>query len=129
VTENRRLRIASATRWGNIEKEWKRALSSAKQLKSCGGIKRGYYNGPKYADMLKQTGIGNTGQPLAAGAGPQGRKLLAERSGIDESLILKWVNMSDLFRIKKVLRGSIPSCWKLPAWIRSRNCVTATRKT
>lgn len=58
--------------------------------------------GPKYADMLKLAGIDNTGQLLTAGAEPMGRKLLAERSGINETLILKWVNMSDLFRIKGV---------------------------
>ena len=58
--------------------------------------------GPKYADMLKGAGIANTGQLLTAGAEPLGRKVLAERAGINESLILKWVNMSDLFRIKGV---------------------------
>ena len=58
--------------------------------------------GPKYADMLKAAGIANTGQLLVAGSEPLGRKVLAERSGINETLILKWVNMSDLFRIKGV---------------------------
>ena len=58
--------------------------------------------GPKYADMLKAAGIANTSQLLVAGAEPLGRKVLAERSGINETLILKWVNMSDLFRIKGV---------------------------
>jgi hypothetical protein len=33
---------------------------------------------------------------------PQGRKELSEAAGIDSALILKWVNMADLFRVKGI---------------------------
>jgi predicted flap endonuclease-1-like 5' DNA nuclease len=58
--------------------------------------------GPVYAEMLKAAGVANTSQLLAEGGDRKGRLQLAERCGINEKLILKWVNMSDLFRIKGV---------------------------
>ncbi len=39
---------------------------------------------------------------LEAGATPKGRKDLAEKTGIGDALILEWVNLSDLFRIKGI---------------------------
>ena len=39
---------------------------------------------------------------LDAGAASHGRKEIAEKTGISEHLILKWVNHSDLFRINGV---------------------------
>ena len=39
---------------------------------------------------------------LNAGATKKGRKELAEASGIDEAVILKWVNMADLYRVKGI---------------------------
>ena len=38
------------------------------------------------------------------GCTPQGRQRLAEKTGISESTILKWVNMADLFRVKGIGR-------------------------
>lgn len=58
--------------------------------------------GPKYAQVLKGAGIASTAQLLDQGSQPQGRRELAERLDISEKLILEWVNMSDLFRIKGV---------------------------
>ncbi len=58
--------------------------------------------GPKYAEMLGQAGITHTGQLLARGGQTKGREEIAERCGINDKLVLKWVNMSDLFRIKGV---------------------------
>ena len=58
--------------------------------------------GPKYAELLKGAGIINTAQLLNQGSAPNGRRQLAERLDITEKLILKWVNHSDLFRIKGV---------------------------
>ena len=58
--------------------------------------------GPKYAEMLKSAGVMNTAQLLAEGGERKGRAQLAERCGINEKLILRWVNMSDLFRIKGI---------------------------
>ncbi len=58
--------------------------------------------GPKYAQILKQQGIETTDKLLEVGASRSGRKQLAEKTSINESIILKWVNMCDLFRIKGV---------------------------
>jgi predicted flap endonuclease-1-like 5' DNA nuclease len=58
--------------------------------------------GPHYAEKLNAAGIQTMANLLAAGAGPDGRRTLSERTGIDEGMILKWVNMCDLFRIKGV---------------------------
>jgi predicted flap endonuclease-1-like 5' DNA nuclease len=58
--------------------------------------------GPKYAAKLDKVGIRNTKQLLDKASTRKGRKDLAETSGIDETLILKWANMSDLMRIKGV---------------------------
>jgi predicted flap endonuclease-1-like 5' DNA nuclease len=58
--------------------------------------------GEVYASKLQQAGISSTEALLEAGATPQGRKDMAEKTGISERLIHKWVNRADLFRIKGV---------------------------
>lgn len=58
--------------------------------------------GTKYADKLKKIGIHTTDALLKAGMTPKGRKDLAEKTGIGDALILKWVNHVDLYRIKGV---------------------------
>jgi predicted flap endonuclease-1-like 5' DNA nuclease len=58
--------------------------------------------GPKYAEKLTAAGIKTTEGLLKEGATRSGRKKLADATGIDDSKILRWVNMSDLFRIKGV---------------------------
>lgn len=58
--------------------------------------------GPKYADLLSRAGITTTEKLLQAGGNRAGRKQLAQQTSINEKYILKWVNMSDLFRIKGV---------------------------
>ncbi len=58
--------------------------------------------GPKYADLLGRAGITTTEKLLQAGGNRAGRKQLAQQTSINEKYILKWVNMSDLFRIKGV---------------------------
>jgi predicted flap endonuclease-1-like 5' DNA nuclease len=58
--------------------------------------------GPTYAQKLMNEGITTTDALLNAGATPQGREALSEQTGIAESLILEWVNLADLFRIKGV---------------------------
>lgn len=58
--------------------------------------------GPKYAVKLKAAGIKSTDALLKACATPKGRKEVAANSGITETLILKWANHVDLFRIKGV---------------------------
>ena len=65
------------------------------KLESVEGI------GNFYAGKLRTAGIGTTEALLEAGATPAGRKALAEDAGVSEKLILEWVNLSDLYRIKE----------------------------
>ena len=58
--------------------------------------------GPAYAEKLSNAGISTIGALLEKGCTPQGRKSLAEKCGINESTILKWINMADLFRVKGI---------------------------
>lgn len=58
--------------------------------------------GPTYASKLVAAGVSTTEELLAAGATPNGRDELAEKTGISGKLILEWVNLADLFRIKGV---------------------------
>ena len=53
-------------------------------------------------EKLEKVGITKVEQLLEKGATKSGRKSLAEETGIDESRILRWVNMADLFRVKGV---------------------------
>jgi len=58
--------------------------------------------GEKYKVKLQEAGIRTTEKLLEVAATPKGRKEVAEKTGISEKLILEWVNLSDLFRIKGV---------------------------
>ena len=58
--------------------------------------------GDVYAQKLQKAGIQTVDDLLQAGADPQGRNELAEKTGISGKLILEWVNHADLFRIKGV---------------------------
>lgn len=58
--------------------------------------------GPTYAQKLNAEEITTTDELLNAGATPQGREALSEKTGIADSLILEWVNLADLMRIKGV---------------------------
>jgi predicted flap endonuclease-1-like 5' DNA nuclease len=58
--------------------------------------------GEKYATQLKMVGISTTESLLDRGRTPTGRKEITEKSGISKKLILEWVNLADLFRIKGV---------------------------
>jgi predicted flap endonuclease-1-like 5' DNA nuclease len=58
--------------------------------------------GEVYAQKLQEAGIRTTQALLEKGASPQGRKEIAEKTGITGTLILEWVNHADLFRIKGV---------------------------
>ena len=55
-----------------------------------------------YAQKLRAAGIATTQALLKQGATPKGRQEIAEKAGIGESLILRWVNHVDLFRIKGI---------------------------
>ena len=58
--------------------------------------------GPRYAEILKSAGITNTEHLLHAGATSRGRADLVSKTGVSAKLILRWVNMCDLFRVRGV---------------------------
>lgn len=58
--------------------------------------------GEKYAEKLRAAGVKSVNALLEKGSSKKGRKELSEKSGIDETLILKWVNMADLYRVKGI---------------------------
>jgi len=58
--------------------------------------------GPSYSDKLAEAGVHTVESLLESGAKPAGRKKLEEETAISGKLILRWVNMADLFRIKGV---------------------------
>jgi predicted flap endonuclease-1-like 5' DNA nuclease len=58
--------------------------------------------GETYAPKLQSVGVKTVADLLERGKTPKGRKELAVATGISEKLILKWVNFSDLFRIKGI---------------------------
>ena len=76
--------------------------------------------GEVYAPKLIAEGIETVEQLLDACSGPTGRKIIAEKTGISEKLILKWTNHADLFRINGM---------KLQVWTLSRNCATVWQPT
>jgi predicted flap endonuclease-1-like 5' DNA nuclease len=58
--------------------------------------------GPANAEKLNLNNISTTSDLLESGATPRGRKELADKTGIPPKLILEWVNLADLFRIKGI---------------------------
>jgi hypothetical protein len=49
---------------------------------------------------LKASGIKTTAALLEAAKTPKGRKLLSEKTGIDQKRLLEWANMADRMRVK-----------------------------
>lgn len=58
--------------------------------------------GPRYAARLGEAGLATTEDLLEAAARPKGRAALSEKTGISETLILKWANRADLMRVKGI---------------------------
>jgi predicted flap endonuclease-1-like 5' DNA nuclease len=58
--------------------------------------------GKVYAQKLQEAGVETTEELLEQGASPKGREEIAEKTGISRKLILEWVNLADLFRIKGI---------------------------
>ncbi len=58
--------------------------------------------GPTYAAQLEKVGVKTTDDLLKRGATPKGREELEIATGLSHTLILKWVNRVDLYRIKGV---------------------------
>ncbi|HTO99918.1 MAG TPA: DUF4332 domain-containing protein [Anaerolineales bacterium] len=67
-----------------------------KGLKYIEGIGDAYY------EKLRQAGIRNVDDLLDKGCNPQGRKAMAEQTGISEKLLLRWVNQADMYRIRGI---------------------------
>lgn len=68
----------------------------AKKIEDIEGV------GPAYGAKLRAAGCRSVGQLLEMGCTKQGRKKIAEKTGLSESNILKWVNHADLFRVKGI---------------------------
>jgi len=60
--------------------------------------------GPAYREKLQGAGIGNTDDLLEHCCTPQGRKSIAEKTGLNEKQILGWTNMADLMRVSGIGR-------------------------
>jgi len=58
--------------------------------------------GPVYGEKLKKNGIRSVESLLQKGASANGRKELEVKTGIGHALILEWVTLADLFRIKGI---------------------------
>ncbi len=58
--------------------------------------------GPVYAQKLCEAGILTVEDLLDKGCDPHGRREIVKATGISDHLILRWVNMADLYRIKGI---------------------------
>ena len=58
--------------------------------------------GSVYTQKLTKIGVRTTERLLKDGATKTGRQKLASKSDISETLILEWVNLADLIRIKGI---------------------------
>lgn len=58
--------------------------------------------GEKYKKLLNEAGVKTTAKLLEVAGTKKGRKDLAEKTKISETLILEWVNLSDLIRISGI---------------------------
>lgn len=58
--------------------------------------------GMEYSQKLAEAGITTTGKLMVEAITRKGRQELAEKSGIPEALLLRWVNHIDLYRIKGI---------------------------
>ncbi|NNC64565.1 MAG: DUF4332 domain-containing protein [Gammaproteobacteria bacterium] len=58
--------------------------------------------GSSYANTLREAGVGSVEALLEAACEKKGRQELATKTGLSEKLLLKWVNMADLFRVNGV---------------------------
>jgi predicted flap endonuclease-1-like 5' DNA nuclease len=58
--------------------------------------------GETYAAKLQAAGVTSLENLLEKGSTKKGRKALEDATGISGKLVLRWVNMADLFRIKGI---------------------------
>jgi predicted flap endonuclease-1-like 5' DNA nuclease len=71
-------------------------VPAAKGLKYIEGI------GDVYRQKLRQAGISNVDELLEKGSTVKGCKDIVEKTNISEKLLLRWLNMADLYRIKGI---------------------------
>ena len=74
----------------------KMEIPAPKGLKYIEGI------GDVYRQKLHEAGITNVEELLEKGSTAQGRKEIVKTTGISEKLVLRWVNMADLYRIQGI---------------------------
>jgi predicted flap endonuclease-1-like 5' DNA nuclease len=74
----------------------KMTVPATKGLKYIEGI------GDVYRQKLRQAGITNVDELLEKGSTVQGRREIVDMTGISEKLLLRWVNMADLYRIRGI---------------------------
>jgi hypothetical protein len=84
--------------------------------------------GEVYAKKLTDVGVATTEDLLEKGANPKGRKEIADKAGISDKLILKWLNRADLARIKG-LALNMPTCWRPRGSILSLSWPSVSRPT
>lgn len=58
--------------------------------------------GPKFATRLRKAGIRTTEGLLKRGRTKKGRSELAAKTGLTYKIILEWVNLADLMRVKGI---------------------------
>jgi PAS domain S-box-containing protein len=72
------------------------ALLARKKLTEIEGI------GPTYSEKLAAIDINTIDQYLLAAASRNGRKEIAEKTGISSKLVLEWANRADLMRVEGI---------------------------
>ena len=58
--------------------------------------------GPVYTQKLAEVGVKTTADLLEQGKSRRARQILVDKTGISHVLLLKWINMSDLFRVRGI---------------------------
>src|SRR4029453_16741136 len=58
--------------------------------------------GDTYSQKLREAGITNVDVLLEKGSTVKGRKDIVTQTGVSEKLLLRWVNMADLYRIRGI---------------------------
>ena len=76
--------------------KWRTNMTLTLPIKKIEGI------GSTYAEKLMSAGIKTADALLQAGKTEKGREDLAQKTAISSKLILEWVNLADLLRIKGV---------------------------
>lgn len=68
------------------------------RLTGMGGLDKDHFQ------KLRAAGVTSSEALLSQGVTPQGRKELAEKTGVSEKEVLEWVNRADLLRVRGIGR-------------------------